>query len=122
MWNARLDEVQARIKFAGRNINNFKYADDTTLIAESKEELNSLLMKVKKDSKKVGFNLNIQKMKAMASRPITSWQIDGEAMETVRDYFWGAPKSLQIVTAAMKLKDVMKLKDACFLEKKLWQT
>ena len=122
MWNARLDEVQARIKFAGRNINNFKYADDTTLIAESKEELNSLLMKVQKDSKKVGFNLNIQKMKAMASRPITSWQIDGEAMETVRDYFWGAPKSLQIVTAAMKLKDVMKLKDACFLEKKLWQT
>ena len=122
MWNARLDEVQARIKFAGRNINNFKYADDTTLIAESKEELNSLLMKVKKDSKKVGFNLNIQKMKAMASCPITSWQIDGEAMETVRDYFWGAPKSLQIVTAAMKLKDVMKLKDACFLEKKLWQT
>ena len=122
MWNARLDEVQARIKFAGRNINNFKYADDTTLIAESKEKLNSLLMKVKKDSKKVGFNLNIQKMKAMASRPITSWQIDGEAMETVRDYFWGAPKSLQIVTAAMKLKDVMKLKDACFLEKKLWQT
>ena len=122
MWNARLDELQARIKFAGRNINNFKYADDTTLIAESKEELNSLLMKVKKDSKKVGFNLNIQKMKAMASCPITSWQIDGEAMETVRDYFWGAPKSLQIVTAAMKLKDVMKLKDACFLEKKLWQT
>ena len=84
-----MDEVQARIKFAGRNINNFKYADDTTLIAESKEELNSLLMKVKKDSKKVGFNLNIQKMKAMASCPITSWQIDGEAMETVRDYFGG---------------------------------
>ena len=122
MWNARLDEVQARIKFAGRNINNFRYADDTTLIAESKEELNSLLMKVKKDSEKAGFNLNIQKMKVMASRPITSWQIDGEAMETVRDYLRGAPKLLQFVTAAMKLKDVMKLKDACFLEKKLWQT
>ena len=122
MWNARLDEVQARIKFAGRNINNFRYADDTTLIAESKEELNSLLMKVKKDSEKAGFNLNIQKMKVMASRPITSWQIDGEAMETVRDYLQGAPKLLQFVTAAMKLKDVMKLKDACFLEKKLWQT
>ena len=119
MRNAGPDEAQAGIKIASKSMNNFKYADDTTLIAESKEELNSLLMKVKKDSKKVGFNLNIQKMKAMASRPITSWQIDGEAMETVRDYFWGAPKSLQIVTAAMKLKDVMKLKDACFLEGKL---
>ena len=115
MWNARLDGAQARIKFAGRNISNLRYADDATLIAEIKEELNSLLMKVKKDSEKAGFNLNIQKMKGMASGPITSWQIDGEAMETVRDYFGGAPKSLQIVTAAMKLKDT------CFLEKNLWQ-
>ena len=87
-------------------------------MAES-EELKSLLMKVKEENEKVVLKLNIQKTKIMASRPITSWQIDGEAMETVRDYFWGAPKSLQIVTAAMKLKDVMKLKDACFLEKKL---
>ena len=85
MRNARLDEAQAQITIARRNTNNFRYADDTTLIAESKEELNSLLMKVKKDSEKAGFNLNIQKMKVMASRPITSWQIDGEAMETVRD-------------------------------------
>ena len=115
MWNAGLDEAQAGIKTAGRNISNLRYADDTTLIAEIKEELNSLLMKVKKDSEKAGFNLNIQKMKGMASGPITSWQIDGEAMETVRDYFGGAPKSLQIVTAAMKLKDT------CFLEKNLWQ-
>ena len=84
-------------------------------MAESEEKLNSLLMKVKKESEKAGFNLNIQKMKGMASGPITSWQIDGEAMETVRDYFGGAPKSLQIVTAAMKLKDT------CFLEKNLWQ-
>ena len=121
MWNARLDGAQARIKFAGRNISNLRYADDTTLIAEIKEELNSLLMKVKKDNEKAGFNLNIQKMKGMASGPITSWQIDGEAMETVRDYFGGAPKSLQIVTATMKLKDAMKLKDTCFLEKNLWQ-
>ena len=114
-----MDGAQARIKFAGRNISNLRYADDTTLIAEIKEELNSLLMKVKKDNEKAGFNLNIQKMKGMASGPITSWQIDGEAMETVRDYFGGAPKSLQIVTATMKLKDAMKLKDTCFLEKNL---
>ena len=118
MRNSGLDEAQAEMTIAGRNINNLRYADDTSLMAESKKP-KSLLMKVKVESEKVGFNLNIQKMKAMASRPITSWQIDGEAMETVRDYFWGAPKSLQIVTAAMKLKDVMKLKDACFLEKKL---
>ena len=94
MWNARLDEAQAGIKIAGRNINNLKYADDTTLMAESEEELKSLLLKVKEESEKVGLMLNIQKTKIMASGPITSWEIDGEAMETVRDYFWGAPKSL----------------------------
>ena len=103
---------QAGIKTAGRNINNLRYIDNTILMAESKEELKSLLMRVKVESKKAGLKLNIQKMKGMASGPITSWQIDGEAMETVRDYFGGAPKSLQIVTAAMKLKDT------CFLEKK----
>jgi len=118
MWNARLDEVQARIKFAGRNINNFKYADDTTLIAESKEELNSLLMKVKKDSKKVGFNLNIQKMKAMASRPITSWQIDGEAMETVRDYFWGGSKIAADCDCSHEIKRRHEIKRCLLLGKK----
>ena len=106
MRNAGLDEAQAGIKFARRNINNLRYADDTTLMAESKEELKSLLMKVKEDSKKVGLKLNIQKTKIMVSSPITSWQIDGETKGTVRDFiFWGAPKSLQMVTAAMKLKD-----------------
>ena len=94
MWNARLDEEQAGIKIAGRNINNLRYADDTTLMAESEEELKSLLMKVKEESEKVGLKLNIQKTKIMASVPITSWQIDGETIETVADYFWGAPKSL----------------------------
>ena len=106
MRNAGLDEAQAGIKFARRNINNLRYADDTTLMAESKEELKSLLMKVKVESEKVGLKLNIQKTKIMVSSPITSWQIDGETKETVRDFiFWGAPKSLQMVTAAMKLKD-----------------
>ena len=94
MWNARLDEAQVGIKIAGKNINNLRYADDTTLMAESEEELKSLLMKVKEESGKSGFKLNIQKMKIIASSPITSWQIDRETMETVRDLFGGAPKSL----------------------------
>ena len=105
MRNARLDEAQAGIKIAGRNINNLSYADDTTLLAESEEELKSLLMKVKEESEKVGLKLNIQKTKIMASGPITSWQIDGETVETVADFTFGAPKSLQMVTAAMNLKD-----------------
>ena len=96
------------IKIAGRNINNLRYADDTTLMAESEEELKSLLMKVKKESEKVDLKLNIQKTKIMASGPITSWQIDGETMET-GTLFWGAPKSLQMVTAAMKLKETYSL-------------
>ena len=99
MRNAGLDEAQAGIKISGRHINNLRYADDTTLTAESKEELKRLLMKVKEESDKVGLKLNIQKTKIMASGPITSWQIDGE---TVSDFIWGAPKSLQMVTAAMK--------------------
>ena len=94
---------------ARRNINNFRYADDTTLMAESEEELKSLLMKMKEESEKFGLKLNIQKMKIMASGPITSWEIDGETVETVSDYFGGAPKSLQMVTAAMKLKDTYSL-------------
>ena len=101
MRNARLDEAQARIKTARRNINNLIYADDTTLLAERKEELKSLMMKVKEESEKVGLKLNIQKSKIMASGPITSWQIDGETVQTL---FWGAPKSLQMVTVAIKLK------------------
>ena len=109
MRNTGLEEEQAGIKTAGRNINNLRYADDTTLMAESEEELKSLLMKVKDEGGKVGLKLNIQKTKIMASSPITSWQIDGETMETVRDIFGGAPKSLQIVTAAMKLKDAYSL-------------
>ena len=101
-----LEEAQAGIKIARRNINNLRYADDTTLMAESEEELKSLLMKVKEESEKVGLKLNIQKTKIMASGPITSWQIDGETVKTVADFiFWGAPKSLQMVIAAMKLKD-----------------
>ena len=117
MWNAGLDEAQAGIKIAGRNMNNLRYADDTILMAESKEKLKSLLMKVKEESKKVGLKFNIQKTEIMASGPITSWQIDGEAMETVTDFiFGGAPKSLQMVTAAMKLKDT------CSMEEKLWPT
>ena len=110
MWNARLGETQAGIQVTGRNINNLRHADETTLLAESEEELSSLLMKVKEESEKVGLKLNIQKTKIMASSPITSWQIDGEAMETVRDFIFLGSKSLQIVTAAMKLKD------ACSLE------
>ena len=94
MWNARLDESQAGIKIAGRNIYNFRYADDTTLMEESEEELKSLLMKVKEESEKVGLKPNIQKTKIMASGPITSWQIDGETMERVTDFILGAPKSL----------------------------
>ena len=107
MQNAGLDETQAGIKIAGRNINNLRYIGDTTLMAESKEELKSILMKVKEESEKVGLKLNTQKTKIMASSPITSWQIDGETVETVADFIWGgALKSLQMVTAAMKLKDV----------------
>ena len=113
-WNSTLDEAQAGIKIAGRNINNLTYADDTTLMAESEEELKSLLMKVKEESEKAGLKLNIWKTKIMASGPITSQQIDEETMEIVTN-FW-APKLLQMVTAAMKLKD------ACSLEEKLWPT
>ena len=109
MRNAGLEEAQTRIKIAGRNTNNLRYADDTTLIAESEEELKSLLMKVKEESEKVGLKLSIQKTKIMASGPITSWEIDGETVETVSDLFLGAPKSLQMVIAAMKLKDAYSL-------------
>ena len=109
MRNTGLEEAQARINIAGRNINNLRYADDTTLMAESEEELKSLLMKVKKESEKVGLKLNIQKTKIMASGPITSWQINGETVETVSDFILGAPKSLQMVIAAMKLKDTYSL-------------
>ena len=116
MWNAGLDEAQAGIKIAWRNINNFRYADDTTLMAESEEELKSLLMKVKAKSEKVGLKLNIQKTKIMASGPITSREIDGETVESVSDFIFWAPKSLQMVTAAMKLKG------AYSLEGKLWAT
>ena len=106
MRNAGLEEAQAGIKISGRNINNLRYADDTTLMAESKEELKSLLMKVKEESEKVGLKFNIQKIEIMASGPITSWQIDGVTVETVRDFILGGvPKSLQMVTAAMKLKE-----------------
>ena len=113
MRNARLDEAQARIKIAGRNINNLRYADDTTLMAESEEELKSLLVKVKEESEKVGLKLNIQKMKIMASGPITSREIDGETVETVTDFiFWGAPKSLQMVIATIKLKDACSLEES----------
>ena len=106
MRNIGLEEAQAGMKIAGRNINNLRYADDTTLMAESEEELKSLLMKVKEESKKVGLKLNIEKTKIMASGPITSWEIDGE---TVSDFIFWAPKSLQMVTAAMKLKDTYSL-------------
>ena len=107
MHDARLDEAQAGIKIAGRNVNNLRYADDTTLMPESEEELKSLLMKVKEESEKVGLKLNIQKIKFMASGPITSWQIDGETMETVADFILGGSK----ITAAMKLKDTCSLKE-----------
>ena len=114
MWNAGLVEAQAGIKIARRNINNLRYTDDSTIIAESKEELKSFFRKVKEEREKVDLKLNIQKTKIMASGPITSWEINGETMETVTDFFWGAPKSLQMVTAAIKLKD------AHSLEEKLW--
>ena len=114
MRNAGLDKARAGIKIARRNINNLRYADDTTLMPKSEEELNSLLMKVKEESEKVGLKLNIQKTKIMGSGPITSWQTDGETVETVTDFIWGAPKSLKMVIAAIKLKD------ACSLEEKLW--
>ena len=113
MRNTGLEETQAGIKIAGKNINNLRYADDTTFMAESEEELKSLLMKVKEESEKVGLKLNIQKTKIMASGPITSWPID---VETVSDFIFLAPKSLQLVTAAMKIKD------AYSLEEKLWPT
>ena len=116
MRNAGLEEAQAGIKIAGRNINNLRYADDTTLMAESEEELKSLLMKVKVESGKVGLKLNIQKTKIMASGPITTQEIDGETVETVSDFIFWSAKSLQMVTAAMKLKD------AYSLEGKLWPT
>ena len=116
MRNAGLEETQAGIKIAGRNINNLIYADDTTLMAESEQELNSLLMKVKEESEKVGLKLNIQKTKIMASVPITSWEIDGETVGTVSNFIFLASKSLQMVTAAMKLKD------AYSLEEELWPT
>ena len=109
MRKAGLDEAQAGIKIARKNFNNLRYADNTTFMAESEEELKSLLMKVKEQSEKVGLKLSIQKAKIMASGPITSWQIDGEIVETVADFIWGAPKSLQMVTAAMKLKDAYSL-------------
>ena len=109
MRNSGLEEAQAGIKIARRNINNLRYADDTTLMAESEDELKSFLMKVKEESEKVGLKLNIQKTQIMASGPITSWQIDGETVETVSDFILWASKSLQMVTAAMKLKDAYSL-------------
>ena len=116
MWNAGLDELQARLKIAGRSINKLRYADNTTLMAEGKEELKSLLMKVKDESEKAGLKFNIQKTKIMASGPITSWQIDVKTVETVTDFIFWASKSLQIMIAAMKLKDPYSL------EEKLWPT
>ena len=111
MRNAGLEETQAGIKIAGRNINNLRYADDITLMAECEEELKSLWMKVKKESEKVGLKLNIQKMKIMASSPITSWEIDGEQWKQCQTLCFAAPKSLQMVTAAMKLKDAYSLEE-----------
>ena len=116
MRNAGMDEAQAGIKIARRNKNYLRYTDDTTLMAESEDKLKSFLMKVKEESEKAGLKLNIQKTNMVASSPITSWQIEGETMETVTDLIWGAPRSLQMVTTAMKLKD------ACSLEGKLWPT
>ena len=115
MRNAELEEAQAGIKIARRNINNLRYPDDTTLMGESEEELKRLLVKVKEESEKVGLKLNIQRTKIMASGPISSWQIDGERVETVTLFSW-APKSLQMVTVAVKLKD------ACSLEERVWPT
>ena len=114
MRNTGLKEAQAGIKIAGRNINDLRYADDTTLMAESEEEWKSLLMKVNEESEKVGLKLNIQKTKIMASGPTPSWEIDGETVETVSDFIFCAPKSLQMMIAAMKLKDTY------YLEGKLW--
>ena len=114
MQNAGLDEAQAGIRIAGRNISNLRYADDTILNADSEEELKSFLMKVKEESEKVGLKLNIQKMKIMASGPITSWQIDGETMETVRDFIWGGSK----ITADGDC--IHETKDGCSMEEKLW--
>ncbi|XDA77682.1 hypothetical protein R6Z07F_007813 [Ovis aries] len=111
MRNTGLEEAQAGIKIARRNINNLRYADDTTLMAESEEELKSLLIKVKEEIEKVDLKLNIQKTKIMASGPITSWEIDGETWKLCQTLFWGAPKSLQMVTAAMKLKDTYSLEE-----------
>ena len=116
MWNARLYESQAGIKTAGRNINNLRYADDTTLMAENEEELKSPLVRVKEEREKAGLKFNIQKTKILASGPIISWQIDGETMETVTDFLFLGSKALQMVTTAMKLKDT------CSLEEKLRQT
>ena len=113
MRNAGLEEAQAGIKIAGRNTNNLRYAYDTTLMAESEEELKSILIKMKEESERLGLQLNIQKTKIMASDPITLWQIDGKTMEMVRNFILGAPKSVQMVTVAIKLKD------ACSLEEKL---
>ena len=109
MRNAELEEAEAGMKIGGRNINNLRYADDTTLMAETEEELKSLLMKVKEESEKVGLKLNVQKTKIMASGPITSWEIDGEKVETVSDFILGGSKKLQMVTEAMKLKDTYSL-------------
>ena len=116
MWNAGLDEAQAGIKIAGRNVNNLRYADDTILMAESEEELKSLLMKVKEESEKVGLKLKIQKIMIVASGPISLWQIDGETMNTVTDFIFLGSKITTMVSAAMKLKDT------CSLEEKLWPT
>ena len=116
MWNARLDEAQAEIKIAGRNINNLIYADDTTLMAESEEELKGLLMKVNEESEKAGLKLNVQKMKFMGSDSITSWQINGETVQTVADFIFLSSRITVDSTAAMKLKDT------CFLKGKLWST
>ena len=116
MRNAGLDKAQAGIKIARRNINNLRYADDITLMAEKEKEPKNLLTKVKEESEKAGLKLNIKKTKIMGSGPITSWHIDGETVETVTDFIFLAPKSPQMVTAAMKLKDT------CSLEEKLWQT
>ena len=115
MWNAGLDEAQTGIKIVGRNINNLRHADDTTLMAESEEELKSLLIKVKEESEKAGLKFNIQKTKIIASGPITSWQIEKQWKQW-QTLFWGAPKSLQTVTV------IMKLKSTCSLEEKLWPT
>ena len=111
MRNAGLDEAQAGIRIAGRNINNLRYADDSTLMAESEEELKSLLIKVKEESEKVGLKLNIQKTKIMASVPITSWQIDGKQWKQCQTLFFWAPNSVWMVTAVMKLKDAYSLEE-----------